>query len=139
MVGSVRNARRTLLAGLVALTPAIGCESPIAPLPDEAEQFVPPAAYRVWWNEIEQCAGRSASFAAVDWYVVRTSATGFIFDGRYVAAVWTTAGNRIVMAEHYLDKPHIVRHEMLHAILHTGAHPGADFAERCGALVDQSN
>lgn len=127
-----------MMACILALALAASCDYPTAPLPDSAESCAPSAEYRVWWNEFEQCAGRSASFAAVRWYVVRTRETGFMFAGRYVAAVWTSPGNRIVLAEHYLDKPDIVRHEMLHAILHTGGHPEAYFADRCGELVDQS-
>jgi hypothetical protein len=129
---------RSVLAGALALLAGSSCDVPTAPLPDNAELIEPLPEYREWWEEIERCSGRRGVFEAVSWYVVRTPEPGFDFGGRYVAAVWTTPGNRILLAEHYVDKPLIVRHEMLHAVLHTGGHPTIYYEERCGDLVDQS-
>ena len=46
----------------------LGCLDTFAPA--GAVVFTPPAAYGIWWAEIESCAGISGDFAAIDWYEV---------------------------------------------------------------------
>src|SRR5213083_1977631 len=52
------------------LTPLLllGCLDAFAPA--GAVPLTPPAVYRVWWTEIERCAGLSGDFDRVEWYQV---------------------------------------------------------------------
>src|SRR5438132_11138752 len=52
------------------LTPLLllGCLDAFAPA--GAVPFTPHAVYRVWWAEIESCAGLSGDFDRVEWYEV---------------------------------------------------------------------
>jgi hypothetical protein len=129
---------RAVCAGAAMLAIAGTCTDATGPLPDNSERFEPPLVYRIWWQQVETCAGRLAPFETVSWYIVRTTDYGFEYRGQYVVGVWTSPGNRILLAEHFVNKPMVVRHEMLHAVLRSGSHPEEYFGERCRSWVDQS-
>ena len=52
----------------VPLVLLLGCLDSFAPA--GAVPLTPPAAYRVWWTEIERCAGLWGDFDRVEWYEV---------------------------------------------------------------------
>jgi hypothetical protein len=108
------------------------------PLPTDAIRFTPPASYAKWWESTEACSGITRSFEAVQFYVVPNAST--IHDAKYgeVAAYWSAASNRIVIADFYESQGQVVRHEMLHALLRTGGHPPAYFQGKCAGVVDCS-
>jgi hypothetical protein len=119
-----------LITGCVATA----CHEPTAPLPPDAERFEPPAVYARWWAMTEACSGRARSMAGVRWYRVPGSAFR-LEDGQVAGGVFEPVGNRIVLAEAYLDNGTIVRHEMLHAITGLPGHPEDLFLERCAQLL----
>jgi hypothetical protein len=91
-----------------------------------------PAAYRAWWARTERCAGRVAPLERIEWYVVPGAESFETAVGPRVG-MWSQSaeGMRIVIAEHYLHHEMVVRHEMLHALLRQGDHPGEYFESRC--------
>jgi hypothetical protein len=98
----------------------LGCLDSFAPA--GAEPFTPPAVYRVWWQEVEHCAGLWGDFDRVEWYEVpgssyRCPAYEGWCDG------WWRAPNLIYMAAQRLDDRRLAEHEMLHDLLGRGDHP----------------
>src|SRR5207249_5255291 len=89
-----------MLVRLVWLTPLLLLSCLDAFAPAGAVPLTPPAAYRVWWTEIERCAGLSGDFDRVEWYQVparatpvpptRASATGG--GARRTRSTWRRAG-----------------------------------------------
>ena len=55
--------------------------------------------------------------------------------GQPEGGVWLSRGNRIVLAGSEVSNGALVRHEILHALLHGGGHPRSEFREACGSLV----
>lgn len=113
----------------------VGCSDLFAPdVPEGAIQLTPlPAEYEDWWRLAERCSGASGEFAYVDWGVVPGVSTIPGTEG----AVGTYYRNRhqIILVERGTLDGHLVRHEMLHALLRVGGHPREFFVERCGGLV----
>jgi len=72
--------------------------------------------------------------ANVRWYEVPAADT-FDLKGEYVSGAWYAEGNRIAIASDYVDYGPLVRHEMLHALLHYGGHPRDQFLGSCGDIV----
>ena len=96
------GARRRIVAALAArvfraaslLFALQGCEDPSAPeLPDGAVPLEPLAPYRTWWNLVQACSNLTGSYAAIRWY----SAPQVSAADSTVRALWTEAGNRIVV------------------------------------------
>lgn len=126
--------RSALVGGLGTLV-LTTCVRPTAPtLPAGALPFTPPAVYQQWWSMVESCAGRSAPLSAIRWYVM-PGVQSFKRKDMTVAGVWTRADNSIVLGEYVQYNGHLVRHEMLHAVLQNGLHPRQAFLERCGGIV----
>ena len=132
-----RLLRTALRLALVPLTfgGAIACHELVdPPLPNGAEPFAAPAQFELWWAMTEACANRSAPMSSIAWYVVPGTRT--INDGgKVVSGYWSEASNRIVLAEEAAQLGPVVRHEMLHALLHGGGHPRQAFLENCGGIV----
>ena len=133
---------RWTLSGL-ALALCLGCDIPTVPLafPTSAVRFEPSLialgdTYRAWWQEVEECAGQTGDFASVAWYTVPASGSALLIDGREYSGAWYSAGNRIVLAENTIHWGAGVRHEMLHALIHDGAHPRQFFREKCADVVN---
>lgn len=104
--------------------------------PEGATPFTPPAYYPALWQQTESCAGRTADYRAVSWYVVPAGASWSSDYGESLGA-WSARGNRITLRADLVDDSLLVRHEMLHAILHDGRHTVEFFFTRCGELVAQ--
>ena len=104
----------------VPLVLLLGCLDSFAPA--GAVPLTPPAAYRVWWTEIERCAGLWGDFDRVEWYEVPGSTyTCPAHEGRCDG--WWRSPHTIYVAQSQLyDRP-LVEHEMLHDLLQSGDHP----------------
>ena len=105
------------------------CDVPTAPR--DAVAIVPPAHYRVWWGELETCSGLTGDFDRVQFYAVPV----LVYDGRRLTGLWMERGNKIILADMYLNVHRVVRHEMMHALRQAGSHPTAYFNGPCGNLL----
>ncbi|MFL5558932.1 MAG: hypothetical protein ACJ794_09920 [Gemmatimonadaceae bacterium] len=105
------------------------------PLPDDAEQFSPPAVYSTWWQMTQACSALTGSLAGVTWY----QTSKIVYDtesGDVIAGYWLAASNRIVLTSSVMLDGGIVRHEMLHALIRKGGHPRGQFLGNCAGTVD---
>ena len=118
----------TTILGACALPRAAG--APLAPV--EPTWAVPTLElYQQWWAKTEACSGRHGELGAVAFYAVDTR-SGAIRLGKEVAhGWWIRNGNRIYLPANALGEEWLVRHEMLHALLQTGAHPPEMFVNAC--------
>ena len=128
-------ARLTIrLACCLVVATALGCTEPNA-LATGAVTLTPPEQFKMWWALTESCSGLTGRFEDVTWYVVPGAAS---FDAGGVLAVgaYDPTARRITLASLSVTDPHVVRHEMLHALLgKTGGHPAQYFQTRCGGIV----
>ena len=123
------------LAGLFSL--ALACDSATAPdigVPPAAVSLTAPARFAVWWRLTQTCAATTGNFAAVSWYVVPNTTT-ITYQGKQVDAYWIGNPDRIVLADARKNDGPIVRHEMLHVLLHRNGHPRDAFLTACGGVV----
>jgi hypothetical protein len=107
-------------------------------LPSGSQRFTPPPAYATWWSQVEQCSGRTGSYAAVSWFQI-PGADQFTVNGETWDGNWSPIGNRVVLAGNLVTSGSLVRHEMLHALLGTGGHPRSAFLGACAGVVDCSS
>jgi hypothetical protein len=124
-----------ILAGLLSL--ALACKETTAPAPDVPTTAVPlvtPARFALWWRLTQACSGTTGDFASVSWYVVPNTTT-LDFEGEQVNGYWLGNPDRIVLADAYRTNGLLVRHEMLHALLHHSGHPRFAFVTACGGMV----
>src|SRR5262249_53991468 len=109
-------------------------------LPAHALSFQPGPLTTAGWTKIEACSGLTGHLAEVSWYVVPGT-----WDVRApgveprVPAFWDPVGNRIVIAEHFVNEAWVTRHEMLHALLRRTDHPALYFTSRCGVDLGGPN
>ena len=110
-----------VLSGLLSL--ALACDAATEPhVALGAVPITPPARYALWWRLTQSCSGLTGDFASVSWYVVPNTTT--VYDqGKQVDAYWISDPDRIVLADARRNDGRIVRHEMLHALLHRNGHP----------------
>ena len=106
----------------------LGCLDAFAPA--GAAPFTPPPVYRVWWAEVEHCAGVWGDFDRVEWYDVpgssyRCPAYEGWCDG------WWRAPHVIYMAHQLLADRRVAEHEMLHDLLGRPGHPDPPFGNPC--------
>lgn len=129
----VRGLSTTALAA-ASLTLAVCDRIVDPPLPDDAEQFSPPAVYTTWWEMTQACSGVTGSLHAVTWYKttqqLRDPRTGDALVG-----YWSAASNRIVLRTSVMFSGGTVRHEMLHSLLHGGSHSRQQFLGNCLGVV----
>lgn len=128
--------RRTFLV-LLSIA-AVSCTDPLAPLPRGAVALDPlPSQYVSWWSDVEQCSGLHGDLELVRFFVV-PGASQIPAPGHQelVQGYWDPRGNEIVIGGFYESSALLVRHEMLHALLHGGGdHPPEYFRDKCGELV----
>lgn len=105
-----------------------------APLPPDAAPFGPPPLYREWWAQVEACAGRSAAFQRVRWFVV-PDGHALVANGQRDDGIWIERYRYIVLAEAWVNDGRLVRHEMLHDLLSRVDHPPEYFRQRCAEIV----
>jgi len=125
------------LVSRILLLPVLlnACDPTGPQLPPGAVRFTPPAVYRDWWALTEECSGISGDFSDVTWYRVPGVADFAFGDGSSVNGRWDALGNRIILAGDAQLAGDLVRHEMLHALLHGGGHPRSAFIGRCAGTV----
>jgi hypothetical protein len=70
----------------------------------------------------------------VSWYIVPNTTT-LSYQGKQAYAYWIGNPDRIVIAEVHSNDGPIIRHEMLHALLHRDGHPRDPFLSTCGGVV----
>jgi len=101
-------------------------------LPALAVRIEAPAHFRTWFEQTEACSGLSATFEAVEWYVV-PGVDSFEADGAARVGMWQRVDDKsqIVIAGNYADHEMVVSHEILHHILSREGHPSEMFTERC--------
>jgi hypothetical protein len=99
--------------------------------PESASALHPPPEFRVWWEVVESCSGHHARFDEVRWF----QTNDLLVRGETALGAWFSSGNRIALLGSESFEGRIVRHEMLHAILHDGAHPPEYFQSQCGDAV----
>ena len=124
-----------VVSGLMSL--ALACDKATAPavdVPAAAVSLAPPARFALWWRLTQTCAATTGDFAAVKWYVVPNTTT-LTYQGKQVDAYWIGNPDRIVLADSRKNDGPIVRHEMLHALLHRNGHPRDAFLTACGGVV----
>jgi hypothetical protein len=128
-----------LVPAVLATAGAItACSQLVDPqLPPDATPFSAPVVYARWWAMTQACSGLTGSLEAVSWYStpnpLRDPNTGRVIEG-----YWSAGSNRVVLeADAKLDGA-VVRHEMLHALLHEGGHSRTQFLGRCAGVVSCS-
>jgi hypothetical protein len=137
----MRQRRLSSVKGVVfclaaLLTFALACDkAATAPeVPASAVPLAVPSQFALWWRLTETCSALTGNFAAVSWYVVPNTQT-LSFEGKQVDAYWIGNPDRIVLADIRKNDGPIVRHEMLHALLHRNGHPRDAFLTACGGVV----
>jgi hypothetical protein len=131
---NVWNVTRRCLGVAAMIGGLFACRAMTVTLPDGAVPFSPPRVYAHWWAMTEQCSGITAPMAAVSWYQV-PDVTRFSLGDKDVQGWWAGPGNTIVLAGAAALDGEVVRHEMLHALLHGGGHERGYFLERCAGVV----
>lgn len=126
---------------LATATFLAACSDLTAPVLPPAVLLQPPAVYRSWWRQVEECSGRTADFTRTRFYtVIPTPNEDSLYfrdprTGQYLDGEWVPSSNAIYLAAGQVTNPGVVRHEMLHAILREIGHPARYFADRCAVLV----
>jgi hypothetical protein len=91
--------------------------------PDEGEPLdPPPAEYREWFSELQECAGRQADFDQIRWYVADLEA-----NGRYG---WTK-GWSVYLDYHHQHRKEVVAHESLHVLLNGDGEHQSSLWRKC--------
>lgn len=117
---------------LLALFAMLACSAdPLAPVGAARVDLGP--RFTAAWQAVQGCSGLSGRSEAVA--VFSVPGDHIMLDGRKIVAYWTSSSNSIYVASFYLTSDPVLRHEILHALLHRGDHPPAYFIEKCGALV----
>lgn len=107
-------------------------------LPATAREVVPPPAYARWWDQVQECSGKTRDFQSVRWYRV-PGVTTFTVNGVSLFAMYNPDLHAIVLAEGAEDAlGFLERHEMLHAIRRDNGytiHDATDFGINCRSLI----
>jgi hypothetical protein len=102
-----------------------------------ARPVVRPDSAIAWWKALEGCAGRTGDLAAVKWLTV--PGYSVVIGGEGFDGYWLKDLNAVVFGEEQFAAANrrgfIIRHELLHALLQTGAHPTEFFGRKCRQLV----
>jgi hypothetical protein len=136
MVESWSRMMRRFLCSAVLLSSLAACALPragAAPLaPVERAWAVPTLElYQEWWTKTEACSGRTGDMSQVAFYAVDSPSGAIALGQEKGHGWWIRDGNRIYLPANALSEEWLVRHEMLHALLQTGAHPTDQFVEAC--------
>lgn len=119
-------------ARMLALVALLACSGdPLAPTGATRVDLGP--RFAAAWSAVEECSGLTGEREAVA--VFSVAGDHIMLNGRRVLAYWSPATNSIYVAEFYLTSDPVLRHEVLHSLLHNSEHPPAYFVTRCGALV----
>jgi hypothetical protein len=128
-------------ANFIAVAVALlagACSSATEPtevLPAGAQSLFPPAIFETWWQEVEQCSGKTGDFTAITWYYVPGTGGFPVGSDPNVVGLWQPKLHAITLAQYVRENPDVLRHEELHAILNRVDHPAEYFVQKCGSLV----
>jgi hypothetical protein len=113
----------------------LACAAQKAPkgMVDTGSTAAPLPVYSMWWDLVQACAQRSERMSNVTW---RTTISA-LRDGQADLVRWVPSAARIDVPSAFIGDGALVRHAMLHAVLHTPAseHPRDAFVRRCGGVV----
>lgn len=124
----------------LGISVVLSCDSLTEPIPQGAVALTPPPdSYRGWWQEVEACSGKSASFDAISWYHVPNVGTFSVNGDPNFVGYWQPYHHSITLAGFRIYDADLVRHEALHAILNTVGHPPEYFVTKCGSIVSPAN
>ena len=121
---------KTAILTIILALLFLGCEDQGAVLPripKDAVAFDPPAIFKQYWAQVEECSGVTGDFSQVKW-MYTGSPIAVYSDGltSYGDAMWDMASNTIVFVQSQyivaMADSGLVRHEMLHALLHDPTH-----------------
>ncbi|MGH7557202.1 MAG: hypothetical protein ACREMD_05405 [Gemmatimonadota bacterium] len=110
---TVRSTLHTSLL-LAALLP-VACE-PVPSAPEDSVRFDPPAIYRQWYREAEECRGLGGDYGLLRFYLVPNSGTHMELGILGAIGLWAPPHRIYVLEDHDLDEP-MIKHEMLHDLL----------------------
>lgn len=130
---AVKNPARASILAFAAITSCRHLTDP--PLPMNAEPFAPHPVYARWWSMVESCSGLKGSLDAVQWYAAPGPLRNPDNGAEPINGYWSLASNRIVLDLNNTIDGQVVRHEMLHALVHTVGHPRSAFLLNCGGVV----
>jgi hypothetical protein len=131
---SASNGFSKRIIASLGLLATIGCYE-MTGIPDRAVAMQAPAQYAAWWRLTEECSGRTIDTRAIHWYSYPGTNVPFVFDGDSAQGVWLPDDNAIIVSSAFIADGQLVRHEMLHALLHTASHPRDAFRVTCGGIV----
>lgn len=117
---------------IVGLMLLAACEAnPFRALAPQWTPLAAPASFREWYKEIEACSGIRGDFDAIRFYTMKD----ITVDGVPYNGYWNEVGNTIVLRTDMLERPRVVKHEEMHALLRTTKHPTEFFNGVCGDLL----
>jgi hypothetical protein len=93
-------------------------------------KFSPPPRYQTLWNELMACTQLSGNLASITWF----RSDVIVLGGQQYVGFWFEDWNRIVLRTDRIDHDNTVKHEMMHALLQSGAHDPVFYNGRCGQL-----
>lgn len=118
---------RSLLGAGVVVGAVAACVTPFDP--PHAATFSPPADFAAFWTANEICAGKSGPWTRIRWFRVPSLPDN-------LEGAWDLP-HRVFLTDYVLSdevsneyREYVVRHEMLHDLLQTAAHPPA--FDACG-------
>ena len=119
-----------LVVGLGACALPHAAGAPLAPV-DRAWAVPTLELYQQWWAKTEACSNRRGELGDVAFYAVDAPSGAIKLGNEIAHGWWVRNGNRIYLPANAVGEEWLVRHEMLHALLQTGAHPPEMFVEAC--------
>lgn len=106
----------------IALLAAAGCVT-VTGIPADVSRFDPPLIYDAWFSEVSKCSGLYRPLGGIDWY-----ATPEPWERNGGVALGGYADGNIYLAEIDVMTEWVVKHEMLHYLLHPNQeHPSPPF------------
>jgi hypothetical protein len=120
---------------LILAAAATGCYSIVGTEftvpPDAVRNSDPPALYRTWYEQTEECVGVDGDFRSVRWFTVPGERWWDPVFEQYAIGTWRPQHD-IYIAHLHLGNPSVVKHEIVHDLLHGGASDDRRFVECSG-------
>ncbi len=104
------------------------CESPVM---SDVHPYDAPPIYRQWYAELEACSGLKGDFDAIRFFTAESITEG----GEQRRGYWTPR-HKITLQDNMVEPVFawLIKHEMMHDLLNSGAHPAHYFDGACGNL-----
>jgi len=113
----IRTALPLLSLALMACGSILG---PEYELPPNAVVTEPLQSYATWYAETEACTDRTGDYESVHWFEVPGERWWDALREQYAIATWR-APHDIYITTAHLDDEDVVKHEIVHDLLHGGA------------------